>query len=622
MNQFKKRFMATALCLLMVLSVLFVSLPSDAYAKTGTLISNYGTRHDYNVGLTSQALAYYTGEYTWENLSALQGGNENCLYIDNPLFEALHDLMEDTMTNSVSYKSLTSHFPKTDANNSSTSCVLFYTDTAPTSSNTISREHVWPKSHASFHESRGGADLHHLRPADSHVNTMRSNTTMGNVRNKFTSYKTEICNGKDVLYYTGTSDSDRVEVNDNIKGDVARILLYVWCRWEEPNLFMNTPNPVLGSGDKKNDGLKVIESLDTLLEWCKNDPVDAWEMCRNDQVENVQGNRNVFIDYPEFAWLVFGLDVPTDLDSPSNNASSGITGKPSVGGSSSGSTGGNGNTGSTGSTGNATYKQTSSLKDGDQIVIVNPASNKALSAQKTGYQNYYNAGISVSSNFSTIGNTEIYTAKKNSDGTWCFTSLSGSKLALAAEYSSLNDSGTNDRWKLEDAGNGEFYLLNVGREQYLEWYASKENWSTHKPETMTSDYALAFYVRTSTSNSGGSSSGGSSSGGSSSGTTPPATQPSTPATQPGTSDPATSQPNTSTPADDTPNSTPDTTVPSTSGQPAPLPTNPVTPPTVKHQNNTGTVLIIVAIVIVVLLGGAAVWYFVIRPKKQDNQPQG
>lgn len=66
--------------------------------------------------------------------------------------------------------------------------------------------------------------------------------------------------------------------------------------------------------------MPVIESLDTLLEWMQEDPVDTWEMSRNDCVQQVQGNRNVFIDYPEFAWLLFGRELPADYDTPSGYA--------------------------------------------------------------------------------------------------------------------------------------------------------------------------------------------------------------------------------------------------------------------------------------------------------------
>ena len=322
-----KKLLAIILALAVMLSVL-LGIPVNA--ATGTVVSNTGVRHTVCTSLSSQAIKYYnTNDALYDDISLLQGGSDNCLTtVDSALFDELHNLMSTTMTNtSFSYNSsstgLQTNWPKTDANNGSSTHVYFYSDTV--SSANLSREHVWPKSHASFHEKTGsgGADPHHLRPEDSTINSNRSSYTMGNVSSPSKTYS---YNGKTVLYYANST----IEVNDNIKGDVARILLYVYCRWEEPNLFMNDPSPVVGSGDEKNDGLKVIESLDTLLEWCEMDPVDTWEMSRNDQCENWVGNRNVFIDYPEYAWLLFGKDVPSDMTTPSGEANNGNSGSGST----------------------------------------------------------------------------------------------------------------------------------------------------------------------------------------------------------------------------------------------------------------------------------------------------
>lgn len=312
-----KRITSSVVAILMTFAVFIGIRPINVSAASEGY--NTGTRHEVCTSLSSQAEAYYTGSYTWENMSVLQGGNENCLNMTSQLFSSLHTLMSSTMTNSVSYKSLTSYWPTTDGRGSTSSTILFYSDQT---SGDFNREHVWPKSHASFHQSEGGSDLHHLRPTDSAINSSRGSKVMGNAR-KNSGYTTKEYNGKPVLYHSG----NLVEVNDNIKGDVARILLYVWCRWEEPNLFKNDPNP--NKGSNANDGEKVIESLETLLEWCENDPVDTWEMSRNDQVQNIQGNRNVFIDYPEYAWLVFGKDVPETVVTPANHK--GTSGKPDGG---------------------------------------------------------------------------------------------------------------------------------------------------------------------------------------------------------------------------------------------------------------------------------------------------
>ncbi len=310
-----KRITSSVVAILMTFAVFIGIKPIGVSAAS----YNTGTRHEVCTSLSSQAEAYYTGSYTWENMSVMQGGNEDCLNMTSELFTSLHTLMSSTMTKSVSYSSLTSYWPNTDGTGSASSTILFYSDEQ---SGSFNREHVWPKSHASFYESNGGSDLHHLRPTNSGVNSSRGSKLMGNAR-KNSGYTAYSYNGKDVLYHSGNI----VEVNDDIKGDVARILLYVWCRWEEPNLFKDDPNP--NQGAKGNDGEKVIESLDTLLEWCASDPVDSWEMSRNDQVQNIQGNRNVFIDYPEYAWLVFGKDVPETVVTPANHK--GTSGKPSGG---------------------------------------------------------------------------------------------------------------------------------------------------------------------------------------------------------------------------------------------------------------------------------------------------
>ena len=126
-----------------------------------------------------------------------------------------------------------------------------------------------------------------------------------------------------------------------------------------------------------NSITNVFQSIDVLLEWCALDPVDTWEMGRNEVVEDIQGNRNVFIDYPELAWLLFGKSVPTNMTTPSGgkdttgsgNTGSGNTDSGNTGGSTGGNTGGNTDSGNTGgntggSTGGSTGGNTDSGNTG------------------------------------------------------------------------------------------------------------------------------------------------------------------------------------------------------------------------------------------------------------------
>ena len=68
----KRSLRKTFLSLLLILSLL-LSCTSSIWAATGTLVSNQGARHVVCTDLSQQALAYYTGENTYENLSLLQG---------------------------------------------------------------------------------------------------------------------------------------------------------------------------------------------------------------------------------------------------------------------------------------------------------------------------------------------------------------------------------------------------------------------------------------------------------------------------------------------------------------------------------------------------------------------
>lgn len=311
----KTRILAVLLALAVVLAL---ALPALAAVPADTVPYNTGTRHETCTALSTQAQQYYTDGA--ETLLKLSGSTSDSSLesMDSALYRALQSLMTDTMTDSVTYKSLPTYWARTDASQGKDGLLLFYSDTT---GGRMSREHVWPKSRASFMQQNGGSDLHHLRPEDSGVNSTRSNYTMGNVLGVYPDCTTKAFDGKTVLWYS--SKNDRVEVADNVKGDLARVLLYVYCRWGQPNLFekVSTDNlPPYDSDDRENTGMPVIESLDTLLEWMQEDPVDTWEMSRNDCVQQVQGNRNVFIDYPEFAWLLFGRELPADYDTPSGYA--------------------------------------------------------------------------------------------------------------------------------------------------------------------------------------------------------------------------------------------------------------------------------------------------------------
>ncbi len=524
--------MKRILSVLLLAAMLVGMLSGLAYA----LQKNNATRHTECTALSDQANSYYADNgFTYEAYAALTPGNESCLQtVNSEMYKALSKLMSETMTGSVTYNELKSFWRYTDCENSG-DVTLFYSDIAGGGYN---REHVWPKSRASFLQKDGGADIHHLRPTNSNINSTRSNYTMGNVQEKYPNCDTAENGGHTVLWLNpGHSEDGKtlglVEVNDNIKGDVARIFLYVYTRWQEPNLFENTPNPQQAPDDNQNNGMKVIESLETLLEWCEYDPVDAWEMKRNDVCEDIVGNRNVFIDYPEFAWLMFDRELPARMQTPSgialkvdtcpHTSSKVVRDEPTC------TAGGKATTvcdlcgkrlgkeslpavahsfvngvctmcGLTESGMLAqTFVLTDSVKTGDEVVIVCAAKNIAFSSQKLSQygRNFYNAGVKVNPIDGKITEvpSEIVWTVGEKNGNYTF-SYGGQNIGLGDNYSSTNLGEKHDVWTLETAKTaGTTYIKNIGRGIYLEWFEKNNYWSAYADKSDEALFAMNFYVR-------------------------------------------------------------------------------------------------------------------------------
>ena len=180
--------------------------------------------------------------------------------------------------------------------NDTDNMVMFYTRNSitktPASNGGMvwNREHVWPKnkSNGNWGTTQGGTDILHLRPTYETPNSTRSNHPYGYAHNG--SKKTH--NGMDY----GWLDGDLFEPLDCVKGDAARIIMYVWTIYDGY------------SGYSPLSITNVFESYNTLLEWHTMDKPDALEGHRNDYVQNstVQKNRNPFVDHPELAWKIFG----------------------------------------------------------------------------------------------------------------------------------------------------------------------------------------------------------------------------------------------------------------------------------------------------------------------------
>ncbi len=297
MKKFIKFGVAILLVVFLVVGSVIQIFASEQPSSYSTS-ANSGQRHVVCTTLDGTSAAeYYTGSYTYNALSDLSSSE---------LLTALRTLMTSTHTTQTVYSDCRDYANITDCENSDGSSIItLYTsyETSRADYNNGSgwnREHVWPKSLGGFNQEAAGADLHHIRPTENRTNSQRGNKKYGNVSSgtNSTGNMSGLVGGTYGTYY---------EPLDNVKGDVARICLYVHVRWG-------------GQYSQCSKITNVFESIDVLLEWCELDPVDTWEMGRNEVVANIQGNRNVFIDYPELAWTLFDREIPSDMVTPSGSA--------------------------------------------------------------------------------------------------------------------------------------------------------------------------------------------------------------------------------------------------------------------------------------------------------------
>lgn len=202
----------------------------------------------------------------------------------------LHDIISNNTV--LSYDQVWDGIKDVDEDPQNTNnVVLLYQGTSSPKSNNggdvdnWNREHVWAKSHGDFGTSNGpGTDLHHLRPTDVTVNSDRGNLDFDN-------------GGSENDEAPGNySDSDSWEPRDEVKGDVARMIFYMAVRYEAGDRVNLEVNDQVNNGSNPYMG-----RMSVLKQWSQQDPPDAFEQRRNERVfDNWQGNRNPFIDHPEW----------------------------------------------------------------------------------------------------------------------------------------------------------------------------------------------------------------------------------------------------------------------------------------------------------------------------------
>ena len=228
-------------------------------------------------GYAQSAPAYYSGV--------------NFTKTHNELKNDLATLITSTHTKVVSYSELKTLMETSDADPDKAGNILLVYgsqgsgmhERSRSAGGSWNREHVYAKSKGTpnLGTSGPGADGHHLRPSDISLNSSRGSLLFDDGVGAL-AYKTSRGG-----WYPG----------DEWKGDVARILMYMYVRYNTRCLPLNiTMNPSTYSADFP----------DILLKWNVEDPVSAFELQRQNVVSTMQKNRNPFIDNPYLATVIWG----------------------------------------------------------------------------------------------------------------------------------------------------------------------------------------------------------------------------------------------------------------------------------------------------------------------------
>ena len=213
----------------------------------------------------------------------------------------------------------------------------------------INQEHVWPKSLGFDDDSKpegARGDLMHLWAGNGRVNGQYHNNYYYGYVDKTKSFKDA---GNDYSYLSGNilgvsktfGEGNKVfEPQDSDKGDIARAIFYMVARYNylgggdtidasNPNLELkNDITSYQDSGYTSTDSITgKMGILQDLLEWNKLDPVDDFEIHRNNLLfKNYSFNRNPFIDFPDWADYIWGTssngsysNTPTGAANPSTD---------------------------------------------------------------------------------------------------------------------------------------------------------------------------------------------------------------------------------------------------------------------------------------------------------------
>ena len=181
------------------------------------------------------------------------------------------------------------------------------------------REHSIPKSWFGGSTSGPGCDIFHLVPTDGKVNGVRSNYAFGEVSSASYTYdgakkgsakSITIIGGNTIAGNAGTTISCSgtvFEPRDEYKGDFARGYMGSLLKWAGDKSFTTGEGSKIFTTSFSSGSFGLTQyGVALLMKWHRQDPVSQKEIDRNNGIQQTQGNRNPFIDYPYLAEYIWG----------------------------------------------------------------------------------------------------------------------------------------------------------------------------------------------------------------------------------------------------------------------------------------------------------------------------
>ena len=258
----------------------------------GTLYDIIKGHNEYDYDSTTHRTIYKIIDRNWELSPLSEAAIANFDYVnDNPFIKKLY----------------------ADYNGSAETADRFKNDGASRVS--FDKEHIWAQSLGNFGRDGGaGSDFFALWPSDVKGNqNAHSNYNFAVPTSSITTYV------NDYGTYVGRNGNIVGSVQkvfeplDEYKGDIARAMFYMPARYYvyvdtlHPKLTLVAGSPSALTATPEQPGL--AGDLATLLAWHELDPVDEYEIHRNNLIyNNYQGNRNPFIDHPEWAEIAYDTD--------------------------------------------------------------------------------------------------------------------------------------------------------------------------------------------------------------------------------------------------------------------------------------------------------------------------